>query len=172
VTVFHRVGTELNTVGGDYIFKVEAVERRRRAAVLRKLALFGAGGGPNPEALYRIGPHTELVGRRAATLPRFPGQPTAQIDQAADLLHVNPAAAFVPGEITGEVPNGRPGGGRPIALALNGTIAATGRTFSLEGSTAESFEVIVPARAFRRGANEARVFEIVTRGGSLALRPL
>lgn len=172
VTVFHRVGTELNTVGGDYIFNVEAVERRRRAATRRKLALFGAGGGRNPEALYSSGPHAELIGREAATLPRVPGQATAQIHQAADLLDVNPASAFVPGEITGELPNGRPGGGRPIALALNGKIAATGRTFSLDASAVESFEVIVPERAFRRGANEARLFEIVTRAGSLALRPL
>ena len=49
---------------------------------------------------------------------------------------------------------------------------ATGRTFSLEGYTAESFEVIVPERAFRSGAMEARAFEIVTRNGRLALRPL
>jgi hypothetical protein len=172
VTVFHRIGTELNTVGGHYTFKVETLDRRRQAAVRRKVAQFGSGGGRNPEALYRIGPHDELVGRRAATLPRVAGPRTARIDQAADLRRVDPASHFVPGEITGEVPGGRAGGGRPIALAINGTIAATGRTFSLEGSTAESFELIVPERAFRRGGNEARVFEIVTQARGLALRPL
>jgi hypothetical protein len=85
---------------------------------------------------------------------------------------VKPASTFVPGEITGEIPAGRPGGGRPIALVVNGTIAATGWSFSLEGSQAESFEMIVPERAFRRGHNDARVFEIVRRGGRLALQPL
>jgi hypothetical protein len=67
----------------------------------------------------------------------------------------------VPGEITGVVPNGRPGGGRPIALALDGRVVAVGRTFSMEGSQAESFEMIVPEDAFRRGPMEARVYEIL-----------
>jgi hypothetical protein len=158
VTIFHRIGTELNTVGGNYTFQVDEVERRWRRAVSRKLALFGSGGGRNPEALYRIGPRPELVGRRAATLPLAPVP--ALIDQEADLREVDPAGVFVPGEITGAIPNGRPGGGRPIALVLNGRVAATGFTFSLEGSDTESFELIVPETSFRGGANEARVFEI------------
>ena len=172
VTIFHRVGTELNTVGGEYTFRTEAIERRTRAAVRRKVALFGSGGGRDPDALYRIGPHADLIGRRAASLARVPGPATTHIDQAGDLEHVEPGSNFVPGEITGEIPAGRPGGGRPIALVLNGTIAATGLTFSLERTAAESFELIVPQHAFRRGRNDARIFEIVTRAGRPALRPL
>jgi hypothetical protein len=170
--VFHRVGKRLNTVGGDYSFEVDALEQRRHAAVQLKLALFGSGGGRNPEALYRIGPHAELVGRRAASLPRVPGPATAVIHQAAELAEVNSSSGFVPGEITGEIPNGPRGGGRPIAVVVNGTIAATGRTFSLAGSRVENFEAIVPERTFRRGANTVRVFEIVVRHGAAALRPL
>ena len=160
VTIFHRIGTELNTVGGNYTFQVDDLERRWRRAVSRKLALFGSGGGRNPEALYRIGPRPELVGRRAASLPLVPLPAT--IDQADDLREVDPAGVFLPGEITGQVANGRPGGGRPVALVLNGRVAATGLTFSLEGSETESFELIVPESSFRPGANEARVFEIGT----------
>ena len=171
-TIFHRVGTELNTVGGEYSFGVRELKRRRGAAVRRKTAWFGSGGGTDPSSLFRIGPHAELIGRRAASLPRLAGQPTARLDQAPDLRHVDPESGFVPGELTGEVPGGREGGGRPIALVLNGRIAATGRTFSLEGSSAESFEVIVPESAFRRGPNAASVFEIVARAGRPALRPL
>ena len=172
VTIFHRVGKRLNTVGGDYSFHADALEQRWRRAVRRKLALFGSGGGREPMALFRIGPQPELLGRRAASLPRARGSETAVIHQAAQLRRVDPASGFVPGEITGELPDGQPGGGRPIAVVVNGTIAATGWTFSLEGSSVENFEVIVPEGAFQRGANEVRVFEIVTRGGGLALRPL
>ena len=161
VTVFHRVGTELNTVGGDYTFDANWLARRFRSAVDRKLALFGSGGGRNPAALYRIGPHDELVGMRAAALPRLPGIAAAEINQALDLANVDPDSGYVPGEITGEIQAGVAGGGRPIAVVVNGKVAATGRTFSLEGSGVESFEVIVPETAFRRGRNEARVFEIV-----------
>jgi Sulfatase len=172
VRVFHRVGTELNTIGGDYVFAVDALERRRAAAVRRKLALFGSGGGRDPAALYRIGPHAGLVGRRAATIPHLAGVGTAQIDQALDLEQVDPSSGFLPGQITGQIPYGRPGGGRSIALVLNGRVAAVGETFSLAGSASESFEVIVPEQAFRRGPNAAQVYEIVTVGGRPALRPL
>jgi hypothetical protein len=171
-TVFHRVGKDLNTVGGSYTFEVDALERRRHAAVGRKLSLFGSGGGRDPEALYRIGPHAELVGRSLASVLRVRGRASAQIHQAADLQGVDPSSGFVPGEITGGIPNGRPGGGRAIAVVVNGTIAATGRTFSLAGSRVENFEVIVPERTFRRGENRAHVFEIVMRRGSPALKPL
>ena len=172
VTVYHRVGKRLNTVGGNYTFQVDELVSRRQAAVRRKLALFGGGGGRDPEALYRIGPHRELIGRRAASLPRVRGQATAVIHQAQDLAHVDPTSGFVPGEITGELPNGRPGGGRPIALVIDGTVAAVGWTFSLEGSSVENFELIVPERTFHRGAHRARVFEIVSRTNGLALRSL
>ena len=174
VTVFHRIGHELNTVGGDYVFDAAELQQRRQAAVRRKLALFGSGGGPDPDALYRIGPYPELIGRRVAGLPRLADadEPSAVFDQAPDLSRVDPASGFVPGELTGTVPNGRPGGGRPIAVALNGVIAATGRTFSLEGSEVESFEAIVPEPSLRRGANEASVFEIVAAAGRVSLRPL
>jgi Sulfatase len=158
VTIFHRVGTKLNTVGGEYTFHVEHLERRWARAIRRKLALFGSGGGRNPEALYRIGPRPDLVGPRPAA-PRLASLP-ATIDQAEDLLDVDPASEFVPGEITGAIPAGRSGGGRPIAVAVNGTVAATGFTFSLARSTTENFAVVVPESAFRRGANEVRVFEI------------
>jgi len=147
--------------------------------VRRKTAWFGSGGGPNPEALYRIGPHAELVGLRAAALPRVPTReddgesPHATIDQAADLQVVDPSSRFIPGQITGTIERGRPGGGRAVALAVNGTVVATGRTFSLEGTpNVENFEVMVPESAFRRGRNDARVFEIVPGTSGAALRPL
>ena len=170
VRIFHRIGTTLNTIGGEYSFDPADLARRRQAAVRRKIALFGSGS--DLERLYRIGPHSELVGLPVASLPRLGGEAAATIHQAEELRHVDPTSGFVPGEITGEVVNGQPGGGRPIALALDGTIVATGRTFSMAGSFAESFEMIVPEAAFRRGATKARVFEIVTRRGRLALRPL
>jgi hypothetical protein len=172
VTIFHRVGKTLNTVGGDYTFQADALEQRWQRAVRRKLALFGSGGGREPTALFRIGPHLDLLGRRAASLPRARGLATAWIHQAAELRRVDPASGFVPGEITGELPDGEPGGGRPIALVVNGAIAATAWTFSLEDSPVENFEAILPERALQRGANEVRVFEIVTRRRGRALRPL
>jgi Sulfatase len=179
VTVYHRVGTELNSIGGHYTFDPAAVARRRQAAVLRKTAWFGSGGGRNPAALYLIGPHTELVGTRAGALPRARAReddgegPGASIDQMADLRDADPASDFIPGQITGAIEPGHPGGGREIALAVNGVIAATGRTFSLDDSPqAEHFELMVRETAFRPGSNSARLFEIVAGRAGPALRPL
>jgi hypothetical protein len=78
----------------------------------------------------------------------------------------------VPGELTGWVPHGRRGGGRAIAVAVNGTIVAMGRTFSMRGRRAENFEVMVPERTFLPGENVVRVWEVGTSAGRLALRPL
>jgi hypothetical protein len=172
VRIFHRIGTTLNTIGGEYSFDPAELQRRRQRAVRRKLALFGSGGGREPDRLYRFGPHAELLGRPTAGLPFLPGVPGAHFHQADQLLDVDPSSGFVPGEITGEIPNGRPGGGRPIALALDGRIAGTGFSFSMEGSQLENFEFIVPSRMFRHGTMEARLFELVTRASGPALRPL
>ena len=81
-------------------------------------------------------------------------------------------SGFVPAEITGRLRGGRPGGGRPLAIAVNGRIAAVARTFSLAGSHTESFAVIVPEWTLGPGENDVRAFEIVPRGGRQALRPL
>jgi hypothetical protein len=172
VRIFHRVGHELNTVGGYYAFDADDVARRLRAAVRRKIAMFGSGGGRSPDRLFAIGPHTELLGQRPSALPRLPGPHTARLHQVRRLRDVRPASGVVPGELTGWVPHGRRGGGRAIAVAVNGTIVAMGRTFSMRGRRAENFEVMVPERTFLPGENVVRVWEVGTSAGRLALRPL
>jgi hypothetical protein len=172
VQIFHRAGHQLNTVGGQYTFDVDELRQRLRRAVARKIAIYGSGGGRAPERLFRIGPNPELIGERVAELQRMPGKHAAVIHQAAELRQVDPASGVVPGELTGGIPGGRPGGGRLVAIAVNGTVAATGRTFSMRGRPTEFFEVMVPERTFRRGANDVRAFEIVIQPGRLALRPV
>jgi hypothetical protein len=140
--------------------------------VQRKLDLFGSGGGREPRRMFEIGPYPELVGRKLTDLERLPGRASTRIDQVGQLRRVNPSSGFAPAELTGTVPHGRPRGGRPVAIAVNGRIAAVGSTFSLAGSRAESFAVIVPDWALRRGANDVRSFEIVPRAGEPALRAL
>lgn len=172
VVVYHRIGDRLDTLGGRYTFRVAQLEGLRHAAVLRKLDLFGSGGGREPRRMFVIGPYPELVGTPVSDVDSLPGRPTAKIDQAAKLRRVEPSSGFVPAELTGTVPHGRPGGGRPVAIAVNGRIEAVGRTFSLSGSHAESFAVIVPDWSLRRGANRVRAYEVVSRDGNPVLRPL
>ncbi len=171
VTIYHRIGTRLNTVGGSYRFPVATVVRRREAAVRRKLARFGSGGGRAPARLFRIGPDADLIGREVSAMAHVPGPAAATIDQAASLRDVRPGSGYVPAELTGTVRSSG-SAGRPIAVAVNGRITASGRTFVLTGSRAEQFAVMVPEPTFRAGRNVVRVYEVVERGGDPALKPL
>lgn len=122
-------------------------ERDKRAALERKLNLFGAG-------LYAFGPHPELLGRRVADLQPLPGgQERALIAAAARYRNVDPATGFVPTHVVGTVRGGTRRGGRTVSLAINGRIAATGLTFTLEDSHQQQFSLLVPEKALQPGHN-------------------
>ena len=89
---------------------------------------------------------------------------------ARDLGDVDLEAELRPTHIAGTLdPSGRK---REIAVAVNGTIEAVGRTFYLDGEPDETFAVVVPEWVLREGRNDVRVFEVRGRRGKLRLRPL
>jgi hypothetical protein len=63
----------------------------------------------------------------------------------------------MPAHVLGTIKGGTRGGGRQVAIAVNGRIEATGLTFTLEGSDDEQFSAMVPERALRRGRNRVEV---------------
>ena len=133
----------------------------RRAALMRKLRLF-------PGPLDRVGPASGLIGKRPSELTILPARAErAVIPGAARYRHVRPGSGIVPGHLVGRIEGGVPGGGRVIAVALNGRIAATGRTFTLEGAHAEQFSLLIPESRFRTGRNrlELLLAEGTARGG-------
>jgi hypothetical protein len=119
-----------------YLVDTPSYETRKRAALARKLALFGDG-------IYAFGPRPDLIGRRVPAGGRE--------------VVVDPDSGFVPSHQAGTIPHGRPGGGRAVAIAVNGRVVATGLTFTLAGADAEQYSVIVPERAFRKGVNRVQV---------------
>jgi hypothetical protein len=122
-------------------------ERERRAALARKLRLFG-------DDVYSFGPRRDLLGRRVADLAALPASgESAAVAHPERYRHVDPDSGFVPARIVGRIEPGRRGGGRVLVVALNGRVAATGRTFTLDASHAEQFSVLIPERRLRRGAN-------------------
>ena len=142
-----------------------AYERRRRAIVRRRLALFGSG----PTGFYtRIGPHRELIGRAVASLRRTSaGKLRGRLIGTA-LRSVQRASGLVPAQIVGSVRGGRRGAKHDVAVAVNGRIEATGRTWYLRGSRTEHFAMNVPEGSLRDGRNSVEVFE-VRRGGVVKL---
>jgi Sulfatase len=129
-------------------------QRERRAALARKLRLFGRG-------VYSSGPRSDLVGLRVSELSPLPaGGERALVARPERYRDVDPDSGFVPARLVGRIEPGRPGGRRVLIVALNGRVAATGRTFTLEGTGAEQFSVLIPERSLRRGANRLELLVV------------
>ncbi|HYP48183.1 MAG TPA: sulfatase-like hydrolase/transferase [Thermoleophilaceae bacterium] len=151
--------------------------RRRRATRLTRARLFGTGfesallTGSPWGTLYRIGPHPELLGRTVGELRiRRSSTPRVRVANAGLLAGVRRRARLVPTRVTGAIEPGSPGRRRALAVALNGRVAAVGRSFSLRGRAKEYFSFMVPEDSLRVGANRLELFE-VERGGVLRRLP-
>ncbi len=153
---------------GTLTISARSFERRRRALVRRKLRLYGFG--PFRTLYTGIGPNRHLIGRRVAALgPAGPGRVRATIVGAAEMRAVNPRSLINPTHVAGTIRGGTRGAKRDVAVAINGTIEAVGRTFYLRGSRQESYAMAVPEPAMRPGLNVVEVFEASNRGRSLRL---
>ncbi len=145
-----------------------SLERRRRALVRRKVALFGSG---DFRTLYTgIGPNRRLLGRRAADLPIAGlGRVRASIVGGGLMRADTPRQFLLPSQVAGPINGGARGARRDVAVAVNGRIEAVGRTFYLSASRQESYAMMVPEIAMRSGRNTVEVFEVTGRGSSLRL---
>jgi Sulfatase len=139
---------------------------RRRQVVRRRLRHFGAG---DLAALYTgIGPNRDLLGREAGGLAvAGRGAASGTIVDGGLLANVRRGSGVVPAHITGSLEGGW-GEARDLAVAVNGRIAAVGRSFRLAGDATEHFAFMVPEEALRDGHNAVEVFEVL-RGGRLRL---
>lgn len=126
----------------------------RAQALRRQVDLFGTGGW---SSVYRIGPHADLVG---GTLANFQVESAAgkkvELDGRALLDAVDPESILVPVSLNGEIAGGRPG--MDLAVAVNGKIATTTRTYDSHGDA--RFSALLPEAALVRGRNEVDVLVI------------
>ena len=134
-----------------------SLARRRRENRSRRLGLFGQGRA----SLNRIGPQPGLLGRRVRGLSIAPrGVVRASIHRSRSFRQVDLRRAVLPLWVVGTVRGGAAGAERDVAVAVNGRIAATGKSFHLRGRRDELYGVLVPERVLRRGANRVEVFEV------------
>ena len=136
------------------------LDREMQEELARKLRMFGTGA-EGPDRLYRIGPNQALIGRSGAAGGRSAAR--ASIVDAGELRNVDLESPTVPNWITGRVSGGGPGP-RDIAIAVNGTVRAVGRTFRLATGGGELFGAMVPESSLREGRNRVEVLEVT--GGS------
>jgi hypothetical protein len=141
-------------------------EARRRAVVRRRLRQFGSG---DIASLYTgIGPHRGLIGKVVGGLARAPTV-RASVVQDSMFADVEPGSGVMPTQIAGDLSGGRAGATRDLAVAVNGRIAAVGRSFYLTGDSTEHFAFMVPESSLHGGRNSIEVLEV---GGSGRLRLL
>jgi sulfatase-like protein len=119
-----------------YLVDTPTYESAKRAALARKLRLFGGD-------IYAFGPRPDLIGR--------------SVPAGGRSVAVEPGSGFIPAHVAGTIPDGQRGGGRTVAVAVNGRVAGTGVTFTLDGAGAEQYSVVVPERSFHEGANRIQV---------------
>ena len=91
------------------------------------------------------------------------------IDDESRLRDVDPRAPTVLASLLrGTISNGDPG--EPLAVAINGRLAAVGRSFSSAGS--EAYSLLIPPHYLRSGANRAEVYRVLGSGSSIRLQRL
>lgn len=133
----------------------EELVRRREANRLHWADVFGTGAlstvlyGDPWASVYRIGPNQELLGRR--------------VDESMKLISSQPRrtdGALWPTRVTGSIEGTGPDAQRDVAVAVNGRVAAVGRTFRLGPRRPEYYSLLVPETSLRPGLNDVRVYEV------------
>jgi hypothetical protein len=81
---------------------------------------------------------------------------------ARRFISVDPGGRRIPSNVIGRLA----GPSRDLAVAVNGRIAAVGRSFKAVGGLKLNFSMMVPESAFAHGFNDVRVYEV--RDGTLA----
>jgi sulfatase-like protein len=176
-----RRGLAVRTRDFAHLVRIGLPELLRRRAALRQrwAELFGTGaesellyGDPWAQA-YRVGPHPELLGRRVVSLrvraagaaPPGGTKPTsaamrATVANAALYGHVSPHERLFPTRVAGPLRGVPLGEHRDLALAVNGRIRATSRSFDFVRRRREYFSFMLPETALRPGANRLDLFEV------------
>lgn len=139
--------------------------RERRAALRRQRAgLLGTGAesallyGDPWAGAYRVGPRPDLLGRRLVTAPAR----AARVTVANRHLYrqVSRDAQVLPTRVTGSLFGVPPGEHRDLALAVNGRIRATSRSFDFHRGVPEYYSFQLPETALRPGRNRLEIVEL------------
>ena len=137
-----------------------------------KLRVFGKRTGSLD--IFRVGTHPELHGRRTVDLAveEAPGN-SAFVEEAEQYSELDPEAPISPSRIFGVFNHDLASTScADIAIAVNGRIAATTRTFR-RGPRCNRFSALVPESVLRPGANDLDVLVIDEKEDRLVLlRPV
>jgi hypothetical protein len=139
--------------------------------VRAKVRLFGSGD--DEPGLFGIGPYPALQGTKVADWPVLePGTTRAIVDGAAAYRQVSLHSDIVPVDVSGLLSGGGSRKSIDVAVAVDGTIAATAPTIAPRPGARQLFSMVIPERALHEGANDVELFAIKPRAGRPRLQPL
>jgi hypothetical protein len=149
---------------------VGAFQGRWGRTIRNTHATFGIG---SVARMFATGPARRLIGRPLAGLRiARRGRLRASVLRPGEIRGVQARSRFVPALVSGFIRGGRGRRRRSLAIAVNGRIVATGRSFFLRGSNRESYAILVPEGSFHPGRNTLRVLAVRRRGKRLRFRLL
>ena len=154
-TIYHRGATAQVTI------ETARLAELRDAAVKRKNAIFGPfePGSMTP----RLEARPDLLGRRVSTLTvNDTSDVVVLLDDADRVRRFDPAAEVVPAFLIGQALDiDRHGVGATLAVAVNGTIVSTTKTYAPFGEWPPgTWTAMVDPAAFRTGRNDVDVFVV------------
>jgi hypothetical protein len=129
--------------------------RAREQTIAERARRFGIGG--NVDRLFAIGPNAQLIGARVDSTWRR-RRLKARFWGARRFLDVDLGGRRIPANVLGWLD--APHAGRELAVAVNGRIAAVGRSFPPIGGLGIEFSLMVPESAFRQGRNDVRLYRL------------
>ena len=160
-----RTAREMRAMRGHRV-SLGVDEEALRAAVRRKIALFGSSGGIERVYAATPGPYRDLLGRSIATASgTAPGRVVIDSGDAYDRF--DPAAGEARFLMTGRL-TGVPGDQPVLAVAVGGKVVAVTRGYVRGGGV--RFQAMLPPGAFRKGANAVAVYLVSDGAGGPFLR--
>jgi hypothetical protein len=149
-----------------------AVDAHAGNAYLREHTIDRSRGTGDPEwALHRFGPHPELVGRRVEELTVSTEPAGAvRLAQPERFDDVDASSGILPGEVWGTVDGVDDSSDPVVAVAVNGTIAATTRI--ARRTEGVQLAALPPERLWHDGRNDVAVFLLRETAGGVELSPL
>lgn len=123
---------------------------------------------------FEFGPHADLVGRRVTEVPVTDSGGTARVVGLDDYRHIDPSSGEVPAQVGGQLTKTTPGTPPrpPVAVAINGVIAAVSETFASGGPSPTWFSAMVSDSLMHPGDNHLQLFLLDSTGGHERLHPL
>ena len=156
-------GVVVDTASGERVSgNVDELVAQRDDVLARQVELFG--DRDDAPGLYAAGPRPDLVGARVDALAV--SEPGGIAFESRGATRYDPDSTFAPVRVYGRI-RGVPGG-LDLAVAVNGRIAATTRSFEFDGETLVS--ALVPEEALRPGENSVRLYVVDGDGDESVLR--